>query len=264
VKLRAALLALSVFTVASCNGYAAPVAWKVLRPGIEYAALPVSGQPLHVVRVDPKRAELVALLASEKGTAPQTAGQWCRSSHVSVAINLGMYAMDHRAHTGYLRNGKHVNNADWNEYKSVLALHPRASGIPAMQWIDVEISVPRDVLDQYGLVVQNLRLIARPGRNVWAPNERKWSEAALALDSANRLLFIFSRAPYTMKDFNLLLMRLPLDVQSAMHLEGGPEASLSIHAAGVDLDSCGSYETSFVEDESNVVQWPLPNVLGAR
>jgi hypothetical protein len=77
-------------------------------------------------------------------------------------------------------------------------------------------------------------------------------------------LFIFSRAPYTMRDFNILLLSLPLDIEGAMHLEGGPEASLSIHVAGLDLDLCGSYETGFVEDESNVVQWPIPNVLGVR
>jgi hypothetical protein len=47
-----------------------------------------------------------------------------------------------------------------------------------------------------------------------------------------------------------------------MHLEGGPEASLSIHVPGLDLDLCGSYETGFLEDESNKEQWPLPNVIG--
>jgi hypothetical protein len=65
-----------------------------------------------------------------------------------------------------------------------------------------------------------------------------------------------------MRDFNQLLLRLPLDVQQAMHLEGGPEASLSIHAPGIDLDLSGSYETGFLEDDSNREQWPLPNVIG--
>ncbi|MFL6246152.1 MAG: hypothetical protein ACJ74H_09015 [Thermoanaerobaculia bacterium] len=63
-----------------------------------------------------------------------------------------------------------------------------------------------------------------------------------------------------MHDFNRRLLALPLDIRQAMHLEGGPEASLSIHVPGIDL--CGSYETGFLEDESNREQWPLPNVLG--
>jgi hypothetical protein len=67
-----------------------------------------------------------------------------------------------------------------------------------------------------------------------------------------------------MRDFNGYLLKLPLDITQAMHLEGGPEASLSIHAGGVDLDLSGSYETGFLPDNSNRVQWPLPNVLGVR
>jgi len=239
---------------------ATPFAWKVLRPGVEYAAIPTSsGQPLHVVRVDPARANVVALTASEKGAPLQTAGQWCRSSHLSVAINLGMFEADRRTHTGYLRTGHHVNNAQWNAYKSVLAIRPGS-----VQWFDIEGKIPVATLDKYDIVVQNLRLIARPGKNVWAANDRKWSEAALAIDSSNRLLFIFCRAPYTMREFNMLLLNLPLGIESAMHLEGGPEASLSIHVAGLVLDLCGSYETGFMENESNVVQWQLPNILGVR
>ena len=34
-----------------------------------------------------------------------------------------------------------------------------------------------------------------------------------------------------------------------MHVEGGPEASLSVHAGGVDLDLNGSYETGFNEND---------------
>jgi hypothetical protein len=49
---------------------------------------------------------------------------------------------------------------------------------------------------------------------------------------------------------------------AAMHVEGGPEASLSIHAGGVDLDLNGSYETGFNENEGEKSQWPIPNVLG--
>ena len=47
-------------------------------------------------------------------------------------------------------------------------------------------------------------------------------------------------------ELNAMLLALPLGVVAAMHLEGGPEASLSIHAPGIDLDLAGSYETGFL------------------
>jgi len=50
----------------------------------------------------------------------------------------------------------------------------------------------------YNTVVQNLRLIKRPRVNVWAQNDKKWSEAGLGQDKKGNVLFIFSRSPYTM------------------------------------------------------------------
>jgi|GEM_PF-6548457 len=48
-----------------------------------------------------------------------------------------------------------------------------------------------------------------------------------------------------------------------MHVEGCPEASLSIHA-GVNLDLNRSYETDFIENDDERHQWPIPNVLGVH
>ena len=229
---------------------AAKVQWKPLQPGVELAV--VDG--IYVVRVDPARAHLQAALASENGGGPRTAGQWCRSANLAVAINAGMFQNDQRSNVGYLRHGKHLNNARFNDYRSAVALNP------GVLWLDL-VGAPPD-LTKYDIVVQNLRLIAGSRRNVWSPSARRWSEAALAIDGRGRLLFLFSRAPYSMRDFNGRILALPLDVRQAMHLEGGPEASLSIHAAGVDLDLCGSFETGFREDDTNAQQWPIPNVLG--
>jgi len=49
-----------------------------------------------------------------------------------------------------------------------------------------------------------------------------------------------------------------------MHVEGGPEASLSIHTGELELDLSGSCETGFNANDLNHTQWPIPNVLGVR
>jgi hypothetical protein len=64
-----------------------------------------------------------------------------------------------------------------------------------------------------------------------------------------------------MFEFNALLRRLPLGVTRAMHVEGGPEASLSVRGPGVALDLAGSFETGFFENDGNGRQWALPNVV---
>ena len=96
---------------------------------------------------------------------------------------------------------------------------------------------------------------------MWGKQERRWSEAAVAADKEGRILFVFSRRPYSMQELNEKLLGLPLGITAAMHVEGGPEASLSIHAGGVDLDLNGSYETGFNENDDERAQWPIPNLL---
>jgi len=249
--------ALVLLTAASPLG---GVQWRHLQTGVELAVIGAR-DPLYVVRIDPHRARLQAALASESGT-PRTAGEWCQTAGLSVAINLGMFQSDGRSNVGYLRHASHLNNGRWNAYRSVLALNPKDLSRPPLVWRDLDQTSATADLSGYDLVLQNLRLIADDRKNVWAASGKRWSEAAIAVDSHDRLLFLFSRAPYAMRDFNQFILGLPLDITRAMHVEGGPEASLSIHAEGVNLDLCGSHETGFRADDSNHEQWPLPNVLG--
>src|ERR1044072_3133308 len=94
----------------------AALTWKPIQPGVEYTVI----DSLHVVRVDPRIAPLALGIASE-GQREQTAAQSCRTPRLAVAINLGMFNGDHRTHTGYLRDRKHVNSARVTDYRSVLA-----------------------------------------------------------------------------------------------------------------------------------------------
>jgi hypothetical protein len=243
--------------------------WKPLQPGVEYAvagAVTSAGDDrLHLVRIDPARAALETVMASAGDGRARTAGEWCRERKLAVAINMGMYRDDKRTNAGHAHMPGHVNNARWGtKYNSALALGPARPGLPAAALVDLDAPGARERLALYGTVVQNLRLIRAPGRGVWSAQDRRWSEAAVAVDSGGRVIFAFSRAPHSMRAFNDRLLSLPLAIAAAMHVEGGPEASLSIHAGGVDLDLDGSYETGFNENDDEREQWPIPNLLAVR
>jgi hypothetical protein len=255
----------------AAQGADAKITWKIIQPGLEYAVIDLGTKvefgdnKLHVVRVDPAKAKLVAMLTSQAGGDGHTAGEWCKEKKLAAAINLGMFQTDHKSNVGYTRNGAHVNNKKWNaSYKSVLAFGPKKKGIPNAVVVDLDDPGSKESLDDYETVIQNLRLIKGPGKNSWQKQEKRWSEAAVAQDDKGRILFLFSRSPFPMNEFNRIVLSLPLGITRAMHVEGGPEASLSIHAGGVDLDLCGSYETNFTQDDLTTDQWPLPNVIGVE
>jgi hypothetical protein len=207
-------------------------------------------------------------LASALDRKKRTARAWCRKARLAAAINLGMFKTDHLTHVGYLRVGKKEQNGKWRkDYLSALAFDPRKTGLPRAVLADLDDPNARAKLRHYRVVAQNLRLIRHVGgrgENVWRSRPKRWSEAALAQDDHGRLLFLFCRSPFRMARLNRILLRLPLGILRAQHLEGGPEASLSIHAGGVNLDLAGSYETRYAEHDRNRTQWRLPLVLGVR
>ena len=263
-RLASALWLLLWLAAAAHAGDPTP-AWQPLGRGVEYAALrpaPRFGSgAVQVVRIDPKLARLRAVMSSALDHKPRTAGAFCDNQHLLAAINLGMFLDDHVSNVGYARAGSHLNHGRWvQKYKSVLVFGPKRTGLKAAAILDLDAPGTQARLDDYETVVQNLRLIRAPGQSTWGPQPKRWSEAAVAMDSSGRILFLFARAPHSMSEFNQMVLALPLGIVAAMHVEGGPEASLSLRGP-LRLDFNGSFETGFIDNDSIVEQWPIPNVL---
>jgi Phosphodiester glycosidase len=248
--------------------------WQALSPGMELKYLPVTqpnapaGANLTVLRIDPHLWEMELIGTSRTGEkAGHTAREWCETHKLTAAINAGMFKTDGATHVGFMRFQEHVNNAKANSYQSVAAFDPRdPQALAPFRIFDLDSPgvTLQTILKDYNSAVQNLRLIKRPGSNQWAEQDKKWSEAALGEDSSGRVLFLFSRYPFSMHDLNQELLSAGIGLVAAQHLEGGPEAQLYLRLGEKQMELFGSYETSFVENDSNAKPWPIPNVLGVR
>ncbi len=252
---------------------AAAVKWQTLEPGIDLAVFTASrpsssgDSRITVLRIDPHLWELDFVGVARTGEAlGRTAREWCTKHKLTAAINAGMFAADFRTHLGYLRFRDHVYSARINSYQSVAAFDPKKKGAPAFRIFDLDAPgvTMKSILKDYSSAVQNLRLIKRPGRNVWGRQDKKWSEAALGEDDQGRILFIFCRSPFSMRDLNHELLAAGIGLVAAQHLEGGPETQLYFRAGRVEQELFGSFETFFKEDDGNTVPWPIPSVLGVR
>jgi hypothetical protein len=248
-------------------------AWQSLAPGMDLGTFSASrpgrsgDSRIIVLRIDPVlwSLEFVGISLNDE-SGGRTAKQWSKTHHLTAVINAGMYATDHRTHVGYLRFREHLNNDNVNVYKSVAAFDPRRDGLPHFRIFDLDspdVSM-ETILQDYASLVQNLRLIKRPGQNRWSQQKKRWSEAALGEDESGRILFIFCRAPYTMHDLNNELLRLGIGLVAAQHLEGGPQAQLYIEAGDLEFEISGSHGTVSHESDDISVSWPIPNALGVR
>lgn len=249
---------------------ASPVEWRPVATGVEYASFVIDTKPvagdgsLHVVRIDGKRAALDLGLASENAGTLRTAKEWCQDKGFVVAINAGMYDTDYSSNVGYLRHGDTVHRKSWNgTFQSALIAMPREKGLAQVRLLDLDEANAKKTTEKYALVVQNLRLVKGKGESVWKPNGQPWSEAAVGIDSKGRVLFLFSRTPLEMATWNERVLALPLELERAMHVEGGPEASLSIQTKDFSLHlGGGPRNLLFAGDPAK--QWRIPNVLGVR
>jgi len=247
--------------------------WQVLSPGMELKFVPIrrANVPekarITILRIDLHLWELHVIGTSSTGeSANHTAREWCQAQHLTAAINAGMFKTNGKTHVGFMRFREHTNNGEVNNYQSVAAFDPKDPNSAPFHIFDLDtpqVSM-QSILKGYDSAVQNLRLIKRPGSNQWSKQTKMWSEAALGEDDTGRVLFIFSRTPFSMHDLNEEILAAGVGIVAAQHLEGGPEAQLYVHVGSLELEQFGSYETSFRENDSNSTPWPIPNVLGVR
>jgi hypothetical protein len=268
MRLAAGTAALVVAVVASERA-AGDGGWQVVADGLAVGrfAAPVRSSigdsVVTVVRVDPAQYEFRLLSAKLLGLSNNpTAVDWVERYGVVGVINAGMFQGDHRTAVAYMRDGDKVNNGRWNRDNAVFAAGARRSGLPPAQILDRTCQDVPGLAEGYRVLVQNIRMIDCQGRNVWAPQARKWSTACVGTDGEGRVLLIHVRSPYATHDLVQALLALPLGLRRLMYVEGGPEASLYVKVgARVVASEVGSFETGFREADDNRAFWPLPNVI---
>jgi len=252
------------------EGYGEETIWRRVATGLDYASfksdlVPTPGDStITVLRVDPHQWAIELYSAQQHNDAPLSAKKWSETLGLILAVNAGMFTEDGVTHVGYMKIDGVRTKAGRNKYLSYAAFGPVKPGLPPFRLFDSD-DTPTDVfISDYRNVIQNLRLIKRPRENRWRPQEKRWSEAALGEDAGGRMLIIFSRSPYSMDDFNRIILSLPIDLVAAQHLEGGPEAQIYCKVSDFELDLTGSFETAFNENTTTLFRYPIPNIIGIK
>jgi hypothetical protein len=248
-------------------GAARTESWVHLEPGLE---LGVFGSPhptergdglINVLRIDPGRFELRLLVASAFDTRPRTAREWCHEHGLVAAINASMYQEDHLTAVSLMRSRDHVNNPRLTRDRTVLAFDRRTDDVPPVKIIDLECDDFEEWSEVYGSFVQSIRMLSCNGENVWEPQARKWSTAAIGIDGDGRVLFVHVRTPFAMHDLIDALVALPLALRSLMYAEGGPEAQLYLRSGEREYEFVGGFESATSDAADNQQAWAVPNVI---
>jgi hypothetical protein len=161
-----------------------------------------------------------------------------------------------------MRTRTHVNNPRLSKDMTILAFDRLGSGVPAVKIIDRQCEDFKIWKNKYGSLVQSIRMISCTGKNVWHQQPKKWSTAAIGIDTADRVLFIHVGSPYSTHDLINILKTLPLQIARAMYTEGGPQAQLYIKTGAQEYEFVGHSEIDLSNHTNSLFSWPIPNVIG--
>ncbi|MBP7146337.1 MAG: phosphodiester glycosidase family protein [Acidobacteria bacterium] len=256
-----------VLSALACGDAPRP-AWTTLHAGLELGEFPAPEESrqgdsrIHVLRVDPRLYELRLLAASAPGNGKSmTAREWCQAHGLVAAINAGLFGEDGTTPVSLARTRAHTANGHLTRDKAVLAFDPLDPGAPPVQIIDREHQQFEELRERYGSFVQSIRMVSLGGENVWDPQPRRHSVAAIAIDRGGFVLLIHSQSPFSVHDLIDALLELPLSIRNAMYLEGGPLAQLFVRAGGSEREFVGLAEGALLQHDE-VAAGPIPNVLG--
>jgi uncharacterized protein YigE (DUF2233 family) len=243
--------------------------WQKLSDGLELGffhspQLSEKGDSMiRVLRIDPARYQLRLLNASaSKKGRPLSAKEWCRQNGLVAAINASMYQADLKASVSLMRTKSHINNPRLSKDMAILAFDRNSSDVPRVKIIDRQCEDFKTWEKKYKTLIQSIRMISCKGKNVWAQQTQKWSTAAMAVDSLGRVLFIHVGSPYSTHDLINILKKLPLSIDRAMYVEGGPQAQLYINIGTHEHEFVGSYKLEIEENVNSLFSRPIPNVVG--
>jgi len=217
-----------------------------------------------ILRIDPEFYSFRLLCASEHGRRPRALREWAQEFGLQAAINASMYqAQDFLRSTGYMKNHKHLNNPHINgSFGSLMLFNPIDPSLRQVQIIDRRLQEDwKELADRYHCAVQNYRMISKGVKRGWPQQETASSIGAVGLDRDHHVLFILSRSPFSVHDFIRILLDLPIGLEDAMYVEGGPQAALHLRTRkgertwiGVCSEDRGGGPDGF--------SWEIPNAIG--
>lgn len=243
--------------------------WVNLEPGLELGSFvptqksQIGDSIVRVLRIDLKHFEFRLLNASAQAkNERKSIKDWVLNHNLVAGINASMYQKDNSTSVSYMKTLGHINSTWVSKDRTFLAFDPRDKSLPTTKLFDRDCDDFEKVRMQYRSLIQSIRMVSCQGKNVWVPQEKKWSTSAIGMDSKGRMLFIHVRSPYSTHDFIDILLKLPIDIKRAMYVEGGKDAQLFVNTGKDEFEFLGNYSTAVDGTKGNSIAWPVPNVVG--
>lgn len=250
------------------------VEWKELLTGIYYAEVEnpyhskIGDNMITLVRINPEIIDADVYSATSYDSIKRTVMKWSEDYDLNVVINAGMYNLDNTLFAeGFLKSNSKMNNPRFKEsFRMFAVFKPNKEKLKIFDMVDAENEIIEGLVENYNSAFQSIRMIDCHARQViWKPRRTIYSSmCVLGIDKNNQVVIAFTRTPLSANQMSSLLLHLPINIRSAMYLEGGPEACLYIKTPDTVIQKNGSFVSTTFPTDTNTRYWNLPNVIGFK
>jgi hypothetical protein len=251
-----------------------PLEWKQLDKGLDYIEIngphvsKFSDSKVCVLKINPEYFEFSLVVATQYDSSLKTIKDWCDTMNLTGAINAGMYSLkDHISGVGFMQSFDHINNPVIKESFNALAVfNPKNESVPSFQIVDMVNQDWNSLKRNYNSCFQSIRMIDNIHQGIYWKKKPllSCSMSVLATDKSGNVLFLFARSPYNANEFIKFMLSPALNIQTAMYLEGGPEASLYVKTDTCEILKFGSYVSYSNPNDDNQELRKMPNILGFK
>lgn len=249
------------------------IPWKQLMDGLQYAELDapdksvVNDSKLTLIKIDVRKFDFDFLTASEHRGA-RIAPDWAKEFDQNLIINAGMYKYNKaQSNKGYMKHYSNLNNPVKSEYyNAMLVMHPNDQSKAPFAIYDITKEPWENLKKHYQSLCQGMRMIDGDGNGMEFSKrpDQSCSMIIAATDTDGNFYIVFTRSPYTHRTMIKYLQGLPLNIRTAVYLEGGPETSLYLNTGDTVIAKYGSYVSNTCDNDDNDHFRLVPNVIALR
>ena len=242
--------------------------WREVAPGFEVTEMPVlaGGQEvdrLLLSRIDP------AQFRFEVRTAPAgnlDIGDWMERTGAALVINGSYFGRDGSPNTPVVSNGEALGPGEYTATHGAFVVKDGKTVVHDLRNDDW-----RSVLKGADQAMVSYPLLVDAAGSKRTKSNPRWlaNRSFVALDKSGRIILGTTKeAFFSLERLASFLNAAPLDVSSALNLDGGPLACQAIDLSGYRREFCGTWETTTEDGDVKLlrpwfgnVRWGLPVVL---
>jgi len=236
------------------QAYPGPYKWRTIAPGFEVTDMPVRARAavvdhIYLARIDPGRYRFVL-----RNDPARNLDQWMSHLGAALVVNASYYARDGRPATPFLSDGVLLGPRNYEARAGAFVASPDFVGVRNLSqqsWQDAFQGADN-------AMVSFPLLVADGATHVKVKSQWLANRSFIGKDKQGRIVIgTTTDAFFTLARLAEFLQTAPLDLVTALNLDGGPVACQGVSLNGYKRKTYGAWEAQVKGEQVKLLRRPV-------